>query len=731
VSGAVLARESQALEEQRKKENELTWAVESAAQFDRVLAERRVEDAKAPRETEGVEFRNFADGQLADYTAKAPSPRAAQIFRRHALTAVNNGYEAALHSGERTRLTNADVSNTKAAANIAGAFSAVSAVEGPDVAAEHISPLVKLQLASIEERFGKSAPALASKMRMNVVEEVSLATAASNPDYAKSVINSASITEESKMLLRDRVDSIHSASLAVDRARFVRSNELLLDAAIKSGNTVGKVSDGHFQALFGKNWKIAAEDFETKRTIVNTANRSLTALGEGANPMTQVKEVERVERSGTAAEQLALPAMRSAVHASAVLADKDPVAWQLKHNPNIRDGAAFIDVLLDDAKPSARAALARQSMALQGHAPPGDPHPERYLGRDRTHILSVSEADRRKIEINEATPDKKLSLLADLEAEFGDPILANQAYADMLELGKEKLSVAYRFTGIINDTNTKKEFVNAQTQAANLAKLSTEQAKEFTEVLNKDGGDWQKFAMSWYGESLEGTKDIVDAEAALLAYARHISVKQGMQPADAMKAAVQRVITDNYGFANVNSRPISIGRHRLSGGPDRTDAEIADIGRRLGVGLREVPVREIALTNPQTGLPYYPAIPAGLDMDKPESAQILRDIITSTAFWEMDPSGEMLTLMIAAPKRDGFAVLDKNHQKLTVLLDEIPDYRTMVPMMGTPGGTVTAVEHPKKSYPLTEGGGWFDYLGFGSNVRTNWPVRPTWMGGRR
>jgi hypothetical protein len=197
-----------------------------------------------------------------------------------------------------------------------------------------------------------------------------------------------------------------------------------------------------------------------------------------------------------------------------------------------------------------------------------------------------------------------------------------------------------------------------------------------------------------------------------------------------MKTAVERVISNNYGFADVHGHMMAVAKQRLYGGPPRTDDEIKDIGRRLSVALRDVPIQEISVSNPKTGESYYPGLPPNFDQTKPEHAQILRDIITSNGFWEMAAHGEMVTLKVVQPGFGGFSVLDKNNQPLTIALERLPEFNRQ-DFIGTQEGgqiPVTVKEQPSKSYPLIFGQNWWNYLGIGSsNIKTNWPTRPSYI----
>src|SRR6185503_19153796 len=191
----------------------------------RKISERQLEDQQKPSESEGANFKEYANTLLAEMQKGAPSSRAANVFRDHALGAANHGYKQALMSGERTRLENANLSNVKSAADMLETYKNTLNFDTPEGAAMDLASSVKLQLAYIQESFGKSEPIMADRMRHHLIEEVATGSAWTNPDFARQVVKTAPITEQAKFQLNNRIDAIEKDAVATGTFNLVKAFE--------------------------------------------------------------------------------------------------------------------------------------------------------------------------------------------------------------------------------------------------------------------------------------------------------------------------------------------------------------------------------------------------------------------------------------------------------------------------------------------------------------------------
>lgn len=705
---------------QKKKETELSWVTETAGKFDRALAERRNEDSKNPTPEMADNFRIFADELQQRFSSEAPTKEAKQAFLQHAIPSTNVQYRGSMTDSERARLVAAESGNRQAGMDMSATYTEMVPLVGNVEAAKIVLPSYRFSMASIEARFGKSAPNLAMKMKADLLQEIVLTTAPTNPKFARELIKSAEVPAEVKAPLTTHVDTVENSTMALARDKFGRELQAQLDHSMRTGQRVKSYPDEAF-AIFGKHAAIELDRFRESEALINRSVDIADEVGRGASPHALANRAIKAMASKDPKDSAAGKVLAQAASRAAAQVERDPLEWQLRNDPDL---AKSIDVLAGippDAQAEFKAGIIYQALERQGPPPAGAEHPERYLNLTKTHVLTVWDAEQRRNEILSLPPDQALEKVMSLESEFGDPVIANKAYSDLMSLGDGKLPVGIRFAAVINNPNVRKDFFNAQ-RAKGLDKIDDAVSKEYQAEIDKNT-TWSKFIAGWIGGSLEGSVDISDAQAAVTRYAESIRIRDNVSPSAATKRAIAEVVDANYGFAMVHSHPIPIGRKRMFGGPERTDAEISDIGRRLEVALRDIPVQELQIVNAD-GTPKFPFLPSTYDPNNPRDAQLLRDVVTSSGFWEMDETGEMVTLMVAPPGFGPFALTDKNGRNLTVAIDNLPNYTTEWPSLMAGGRDVRA-ETPSATYQILDTSIW-KQLGFGQPT-TNWPVRQPWL----
>lgn len=646
----------------RDRDQDLQWLGESASQFAREIARRQIQDAEGRSETQAEDFEKFSADRINDYSAKAPSPKAAELFRRHALQVSDGAYQSALQASAKIRLENSDISNRKTAENVISVYKDLAPLAGYEAAAAAITPLVTTQLATIEARYGQAAPKFAEKLKLDLLGEVILATGATNPKYAEQLISTAPISEEAKTHFGAQVSALSGPMRALSQDRLERAVEASIDVAARTRGKAVLPSRAEFESVYGERWQVAYERASAKVDRVNTANEMInSSVGEGANPEAIAAAAAKARASGDVHKVEAAQVLDQIAEASDKLRRADPAEWQNNNDPEIQLTMAVLSSMPEQERPQFMASLANQRIARQGYAPPNDPHPERYLNRDTFHILTATEVDARKRQINAAPPDEALAILDSLEAEFGgDSKLAAKAFSDMLELGKEKLSAGYRFASIINDRVARKSFFVSQRAAGPDKAIDETQRKEYVDSLETNK-DWLAFSSAWLGESREGSSDVADSKTAIIAYATDLKVKHRMTPKEATAEAIRQVISANYGFAEINGRVAAVPRV-TSKGEVRTDADIRDLGRRLGVALREIPLGEIQQFNPVDGSPYFPTLTGPMSVE-PQKIEKLDGQITpgnidlSTRPKVKNPDGTVSTVRSIGVNFDGIEYL--------------------------------------------------------------------------
>lgn len=746
--------------QQKKRENDLSWATESMSQFSRVLAEREVADAKNPTETQGQDFKQFADEQLAQYSKVAPSSEALRYFRTHALNETDTAYKRSLFAGEQTRLVNVDTANEKTTANIVAAMKATEQIEGPTGAATDAQDAVNRQFAYLETTYGKNAKNFADKMRLHLTSEVALAAAATNPNFARQLVDGAPIDEKYKLQLNTHIDAINASAMQLQQYKLltgVRDSFAVADGKMMAGEAVeapAQLPRSVFD-IFGKDgdrqFLEYLRGYKERAEVINLFVDINGLNAHAAQAKINVRRTSGDPQKADAAEKL-----QHIVTANAHLQKTDAVQYLENSNDRLKTDAAIIPTLPDEFQPQATKWYYHDILQYQGHPPPNAPDPEKYLGNDITHVLSADKADKLKQELLGSNRDDQLKFIDNFASRFGgDNHLANMAWSDMISLGKEKIPMGLQFAGIINNVQTRKEFMSAQFAAKPEAALDTDASKAYIAAIEHDT-NWGLFAQAWKGPALERSGGIEAAKMALVAYAHTKSANQ--TPDQSVKEVLQKVILDNYGFAQVHGQPIAIPRIAPDGSI-RTDATVKDVSRTMQLALHDVDPRELQLYD-EAGRSHFPnmppIVPEGTEtmaqaikraQADPKMMQYVQDSITSNGFWVAEPSGEVMKLFVAEPGREPFAVLDKTNSPLQFNISDLPNfYQTSTPQMGIYsaltempiGQPITAPEKALELYPLQKtvdsGFRWGGRGGmtFGKPItKTNWPTRGAYYQGTR
>ncbi len=637
------------LAQQRQKENDLTWATEASAQYSRILAERRAADAQNPRETEGPEFRDFADQQLSDYAKNAPSKRAADIFRSHGLSVANSGYEQALRSGEQTRLINADLSNDKATADIVATYKNIATVDNPVGAAQDISRLVSGQLASIETRFGKTMPALAEKMRNHVVSEVALGTAPTNPDYARQLVESAPIDEKSKLILNNKIDSIERDSLETASFNTVKLFENAIAVGYDKLVPVPTPNPAILKTLPPNQAEKIA--FDTK--VANTTISEFSKV-KAWNWQEQQKSIQAIDITGDPVKEQARENLVKLLAKSKQQQTENPAGWQFANDSEFSTPPT-------NTTPAAIVSRLNRMVSLQGPAP-ADATPEqakRYLNLPTglQKASSVDQAKERAARYNNTAPNALTKLIADFEAEFPDPKIAAMVWNDMQNLPEEsKLKMGLRVGAAVENEAVRNNFLGAM---SNKEPLKTEDGRDkfVTELQGRDF--YRRFVSGWKGDGGQRGNELSELGEAVTRYAMHLSVDNKLKTGEAVDLAIKRVLSDNYGLMNIHGSDVPVHRFPKGGG-FYDDKAISNAELGITDLLSTLSTDSIA-----TDLYHFPLQPR-LPGSQKEADTYLRKAIRQTGTVVVEPDGQSATVYIKGDSVDDFPfqVRDKKGEPL-------------------------------------------------------------------
>lgn len=640
--------------ERKKKEDELRWVTESMSQFRREMAERQLADQQNPRETEGIEFKDFADQQLDKYGNAAPSKRAADLFRSHALDDSDRGYKAALAGGEQTRLVNADVANQKTVANLLSAFKTSSQYGDTDGAAMDLAKSVKLQNAYIEEAYEKTMPAFAAKLRTDVAQEIALGTADTHPEFARKIVANARIDENRKRILNNQIDAIERNATETASFNTIKAIENTIAVGYDRLVPVPMPHPSILKALPANQAQRIAHDVEV-------ANGTISKFSEvrSWNWMEQRKAINAIDIAASQQAPEIKANLAKLLQKSQEQQTQDPAGWQYANDPEFSRIPANED-------PAARMVRINRMVSLQGAAPSGadEQQAKRYLNLPTglQNALTVDEAKARAQTFNNSPPNQLTTLVDKFDAEFTDSKLAAMAWNDMQNLpeGEGKLRMGIRMAVGINDATVRNHFLGGV--SAPLPKEPKDPHSAFETRLFDPGGVYDRFVSGWKGDGNQRGTELKEFRDSTIRYAKFIAQDKNMSAEEAVDIAVKRIITDNYGIMSINGADVPVYKFP-KGGTAYSDRDIEMIQDGIGIALQNINVDSISTD--KFHFPLQPDLPG----DKTEANRYLSNLVRSAGTVAVEPDGQSATVYIQGQGVDDFAFQLRGADGNPVILD--------------------------------------------------------------
>lgn len=613
---------------QRQKEDDLRWSIEVESQYKRTLAERNVADSQNPRETEGPEFKDFADQTLNELMKTAPSKRAADIFRSRGLDIADARYNMALQSGEQTRLVNSDRSNTKAVSDSVEAFRLTNQAYGPDIALPELNRFATFQLASIEERFGKTAPKLAEKMRLDVVANITEATAPTHPDYARSLVRSSSLEETQKASLLRHIDTIERNANETTSFNLAKAIDNSIAVGYETLTPVTPPSPAAMK-VFPQNQQ---ERINHELKVANSTISQFSKI-KSWNWAEQQKAIQAIDIKGDPVAEDVRAQLAKLTAKSQEQQLENPAGWQLANDPEFtRPPATETD--------AARMARLGRMVALQGPAPIGtdSEQAKRYLNLPTglQKASSAAEAEARAATLNNSQPNALAQAIDDLKAQVPDARIAGMVWNDMQNLpAGKRLRMGIRVAGAIEDKAVRSHFLGMMFGKDN-PKTAEPQAAFERELIGRE--QFTRFRSGWNQDNNQRSDEAKEFEESIIRYAMHISSEKNrnLSASKSIDIAVSRVITENYGMMNVNGLDVPVYRFTKAG--RYSDGDL----RLMEAGIRES-LFELDVSMVSTDRYHFPLQP-NLPGDQSEATRYLQNTIRSTGTVVVEPDGASATV---------------------------------------------------------------------------------------
>lgn len=692
-----LAYQQKVFAAKQKQDAERQWLRNSSTQLERVFSEFYDNEENQTKETFKFDFDEFAAKQINEYSKAAPSTKSSQAFKTHMDGVALTFSRSAGRVSAKTREANAIRGFEEQTANALQSYRS-NVSSGVPEATEMLSRNIEGIYADIEGRFGKLAPETARANQERLVRDVVLATAKTDPDFAKEVLVNAPVVNETlRKTLENHIESESQTSDALAQYQAERIMDKALNLG-ENGQIVPAIDERVVRSAFGKKADAVLARFNDRARDLNYANGVVQRLSD-KNAGYQQAELSKLPPD---TDPQIINRITQRLQAIQRQQEKDPAGFMRQQNNEV--GALYERALTvpDSLKPHWASIAHARSLEYQGYAPAGTPKEEaaKYLNLPERarHIMSVAEAEEKGARLSQGSIKDQLGVINEMLAAY-DQDQQFIAFNDLVHFGKvpPALQLAY-----LNQGKTwLNEYISTALNPEVLAKLTPEKQSEFSEELDKNA-TWQQFVKSMYADG-QRIKEVGAWRSGIIAYGNALASK-GEKPGDAMEKSFQRLVGDNLGFPMVHGQPVMVQKVRKDG-TVRTDVEVADIGRQLTVALRDIPPQHIQTVD-ENGTPYFLTLP-GLPENDPLRLQHLRDIITSSAFYRPSPDGQSVSVYLLDSDGIEFQLRDKQNRPLEIDLDFLPKFSVTKPSM-LYMSWATLAEKPSATYS-GEVKGWAPY----------------------
>ncbi len=534
---------------------------------------------------------------------------------------------------------------------------------------------------SIDSSFGEIAPATARDLKDKLITDSTFAAMEYSPELARKILDMGSIEGRARHSIESEIDQAERTRNTQDVANFeiMRQNHM---AMVQNGKSRDKLDLVLYQSVMSRDKAIAEKSKDdTLNDIFNGANdfkgevapfnageqvRSLNALKDkiGVNPDTAFKDDKIYEL----AQQQVSNNLR--------LMRQDPVGYIVENNPTIKSLSDQLKNAPDEMKPGFRAQLAETLVRYQGPAQhsdlPGHDDSKFYMNipRKDVGILSKGEAEQFANQINQGSPNDALKTISGVLGQYPEKFRAI-VFNDMASLPDGKAIRGDYWAVYINqNAHWVKDLIGGIQAGDDMKKVSTDKQKDFDNALEANT-DWMQFRGPISSDNNQRQQTVAGFQSAIMTFA-YGNAQRGMKPDAAIKDAVDKILNEQIGKTAVNGNVLMIPRDVGDGKTFRSNAEVADIGRRLKlVSDHFIPVDQIARKD-EYGRSLFPV----LDMMGSEQSKVgaLHDDMTKHATWQMSPDGKAAILYYRQNDGHMFEMKDNKNKALVINLSDLPKF---------------------------------------------------------
>lgn len=673
-AGVTIARSAQrvrAKQETAKRFDENRWAGDKYEEEKRTISEFMANPNNSKSETFSKDLDTFIRGRLQSYTGEtSPSPRALAIFKSNISSWANTQYIHSLGIENQNKIAGGVESINNQVSAAIDTYHNMRSVNGDQDVSSLVDSIAHIN-ANIEANFRKLDPGTADKMHQDLITQSVYATMDTNPKAAHAILDSSSkIDAITRHQLEHQIQQSQNSQGLVLREGF---NNYRQDALVRAeqGSGGNKIDIDSYRLYYPDDQAVIQKSRDDAYIdSMNQANKAIQEISPWSAP-NQLKYLSDMQKDIVTDEQkMAYQRVSNEISAQMRLQDKDPVAWLKSYNPTIKALASKAQYAGANNQVGALTNLNSAVLKFQG-APPSDATDEerkQYLDKPiaEQHLMGTGEATQMAGDLNASNPKEFIKKMGEALMRYPDEFHQHVAFNDMVTLPsaanalRQEYQVAWQNKGAWwLDT-----YLGAL-HAGKDIKIPENDVKEITKHVDANPM-WLQFQATITGDNFGRSDQVRGFRDGIQQYAQALA-SQGRGVKDAANSAVKMIISETLGFAKVNGKPLAIARDQGTGVP-LSDAETADMGRRLGVALSFVDPKYVD-QKPFTALRSF-----GNDEMHQPRIQALSDSIRARGFFQTGPDGKSASLYYMDDNGIPFQVRDRKNQPFNIMFADLPKF---------------------------------------------------------
>lgn len=721
--GILLNRKtSEEIIKQRKEKDDALWVEQTLSNYHRGLTDFEVDKNNQGRTDYLEAFDQKATADVDAAIENAPSPEAADLFRRKARDTVDSRY-GRIASTQASNELSSDLNTLEMSwGNTLSAYHKLSATDSAGAAGDLLDNLANTS-ESIMTIYGQAAPDTARKLVASKIEQAAMALADKSPELAKKVvIDNPYMDEQSRQVIINRIDKKKEEVSLVLKDDFATAREKAVVAAAKNG-TAADIPIEDYQRVYPGEEGIVMKRRDDSKIQAAVSSHSFLNDVRGMTPAEKQKKAEEFNKLADTEDKMQAygSIIVPALTRDQRLFDTDSVQWLYENNDTVvnlqkeidalqepdpnqggsadnsvgvfppKDGAPFTP---DPTKIAAtREQLYNTILRYQGFPTEGADS-KRFMNKPpgQRRLLAKSQAETYANQINSGTIDQVVSTINGILDNYPTDELRAQVISDLTSLPTEKVKPEYQVAFQNATQSWLPDYIGAIQNVGELADMSIiDKAKLKTTLASNK--TWLDFKASVSGPQNQRSKELAGYFDAIEIYARTKVAKSGMDPKKAVDEAISQILTSTMMPVTIPTpAENAFGRQYTSGmaehsfwsgkgsnqqlwiprtlfGERRSDADLQDIGRRMGIALAHIHPDDVDQSQF-----------AGYDLtDKEKKRGLIARQIRTTGQYYPDPGGQTYHLTVKSAVDGSRVDLRTKDGKLFQLpIDKLPAYTKKV-----------------------------------------------------